>query len=78
MPITLPKNDAVIAVNKDGVCVSPNDVPGYDKDKYMPDSLKDSNGKAYAYKDAVGNYYERDFGLSFEDDYNDLLTQSSR
>ncbi len=73
MPITLPKNDAVIAVNKDGVCVSPNDVPGYDKDKYMPDSLKDSNGKAYAYKDAVGNYYERDFGLSFEDDYNDPL-----
>mgnify|MGYP003297322133 CR=1 FL=1 len=53
----------VIAVNADGVCISPNDVPGYDKDKYMPDELKDENGKAYAYRDAHGNYYELDFGL---------------
>lgn len=66
LPITFPKGDEVLAVNADGVCISPNDVPGYDKDKYMPDSLKDENGKAYAYRDSEGNYYELDFGLSYE------------
>lgn len=65
LPITLPRGDEVIAVNAEGVCVSPNDVPGYDKDKYMPDSLKDENGKAYAYRDAAGNYYELNFGLRY-------------
>lgn len=64
LPLTLPRGDEVIAINKDGVCVSPNDVPGYDKDKYMPESMKDENGKAYAYRDSVGNYYELGFGLS--------------
>lgn len=63
LPITLPKNDGVLAVDKDGVCVSHNDVPGFVKDKYMPDSLKDENGKAYAYRDEMGNYYELNFGL---------------
>ena len=63
LPLTLPKDDSVIAVNADGVCISPNDVPGYDKDLYMPDSMKDENGKAYAYRDAAGNYYELGFGL---------------
>ncbi|MCC8167825.1 MAG: glycoside hydrolase family 3 C-terminal domain-containing protein, partial [Clostridiales bacterium] len=66
LPITLPKNDAVLAVNADGVCVSPNDVPGYDKDQYVPDELKDENGKAYAYRDADGNYYEYGFGLRYD------------
>ena len=65
LPITMPKNDDVIAVNASGVCVSPNDVPGYDKDMYMPDSMKDENRKAYAYRDSKGNYYELDFGLSY-------------
>ena len=65
MPITLPKSDEVLAVSKDGVCISPNDVPGYDKDKYMPESMKDENGKAYAYRDSEGNYYELNFGLNF-------------
>lgn len=65
LPITMPRGDEVIAVGADGVCVSPNDVPGYDKDLYMPDSLKDENGKAYAYRDAAGNYYELNFGLSY-------------
>lgn len=65
LPITLPKGDSVLAVNADGVCISPNDVPGYDKDQYMPDSMKDENGKAYAYRDADGNYYELNFGLTF-------------
>ena len=63
LPITLPRGDEVLAVNSDGICISPNDVPGYDKDLYMPDSMKDENGKAYAYRDAAGHYYERGFGL---------------
>ena len=65
LPITLPKGDEVLAVNADGVCISPNDVPGFAKDAYMPDSLKDENGKAYAYRDAAGNYYEMNFGLTY-------------
>ncbi len=65
LPITLPKGDAVLAVNAEGVCISPNDVPGYDKDQYMPAELKDENGKAYAYRDLNGNYYEMNFGLSY-------------
>ncbi|MEF2836862.1 MAG: glycoside hydrolase family 3 N-terminal domain-containing protein [Oscillospiraceae bacterium] len=65
LPITLPKGDEVLAVNAEGVCISPNDVPGYDKDQYMPAELKDENGKAYAYRDANGSYYELNFGLSY-------------
>lgn len=65
LPITFPRGNEVIAVNKDGICISPNDVPGYDKDQYIPDYLKDENGKAYAYRDAAGNYYELGFGLKY-------------
>ncbi len=65
LPLTLPKGDEVLAVDADGVCVSHNDVPGFDKDQYMPESMKDENGKAYAYRDAAGNYYEYGFGLSY-------------
>ena len=65
LPITLPKGDSVLAVNAEGICVSPNDVPGYDKDQYMPEEMKDENGKAYAYRDAAGNYYELNFGLAY-------------
>lgn len=65
LPVTLPKNDAVLAVDQDGICVSRNDVPGYDKDLYLPESMKDENGKAYAYRDGEGNYYELDFGLGY-------------
>ncbi len=63
LPLTLPAGDAVLAVNSDGVCISPNDVPGFDKDLYLPDSLKDENGKGYAYRDSAGNYYTFGFGL---------------
>lgn len=66
MPVTLPKGDSVLQVNADGICISPNDVPGYDKDLYMPEEMKDENGKAYAYRDEAGNYYELDFGLGYE------------
>lgn len=65
LPITLPKGDEVLHVDENGVCISHNDVPGFAKDQYMPDSLKDENGKAYAYRDAAGNYYEMNFGLSY-------------
>lgn len=65
LPITLPKSDKVLAVNANGVCISPNDVPGFDKDQYMPECMKDENGKAYAYRDAHGSYYELNFGLSY-------------
>ena len=65
LPITLPRGDEVLAVNADGICISPNDVPGYDKDQYMPEYMKDENGKAYAYRDANGNYYELNFGLNY-------------
>ena len=65
LPVTLPRGDEVLSVDKNGVCISPNDVPGYAKDAYLPDALKDENGKAYAYRDAAGNYYELDFGLRY-------------
>ena len=72
LSLTMVSDPAVIAITEqeiDGVvreiCVSPNDVPGYAKDAYMPDCMKDENGKAYAYRDAAGNYYELNFGLSY-------------
>ena len=65
LPITLPRGEAVLAVNAEGICMSPNDVLGYDKDLYMPESMKDENGKAYAYRDCAGNYYELNFGMSY-------------
>ncbi|MGG3468438.1 glycoside hydrolase family 3 N-terminal domain-containing protein [Neobacillus pocheonensis] len=59
LPLTLPASEAVIAVDENGECVSRNDVPGYDKDKYMPEGL------AYAYKDSDGNIYKLGHGLTF-------------
>ncbi|MEH7074931.1 glycoside hydrolase family 3 protein [Neobacillus drentensis] len=59
LPLTLPASEAVIAVNGNGDCVSRNDVPGYDKDKYMPEGLQ------YAYKDSDGNVYKLGHGLTF-------------
>lgn len=64
LPLTLPKNDAVIAVDQDANCISHNDVAGYDKDQYLPANLLDENNKGYAYRDSEGNYYESLFGLS--------------
>jgi beta-glucosidase len=59
LPLTLPASEAVIAVDENGDCVSRNDVPGYDKDKYMPEGL------TYAYKDSDGNIYQLGHGLTF-------------
>lgn len=59
LPITLPASEQVIAVSPDGICVSPNDVPGYDKEKYMPE------GMTYAYVDADGDTYRLGHGLRY-------------
>ena len=66
LPLTLPRGDEVLAVGADGICISPNDVPGYAKDTYMPGFMKDENKKAYAYRDSAGNYYELGFGMGYE------------
>ncbi len=60
LPLTLPKNKEVIAVYQNGDCVSRNDVPGYDKDKYLPE------GMTYAYEDRDGNVYKLGHGLRYE------------
>lgn len=59
LPITLPAGEEVIAVDENGECFSRNDVPGYDKDLYLPE------GVHYAYKDMAGNEYKYGFGLSY-------------
>ncbi|MFK9094456.1 glycoside hydrolase family 3 protein [Bacillus salipaludis] len=59
LPLTLPASEAVIAVDENRDCVSRNDVPGYDKDKYMPEGL------TYAYKDSDGNVYKLGHGLTY-------------
>lgn len=74
LPITMVSCNEVIATSwrylSDGriyeVCVSPNDVPGYDKDQYIdPEILANVNGGSYAYCDEMGNYYRAWFGLSY-------------
>ena len=48
------------------ICVSPNDVPGYDKDQYMEEEvLAKSPSGSYAYQDSDGNIYKVKFGLSY-------------
>lgn len=59
LPFTFPKGEEAIAVDEEGICTSPNDVPGYDKDKYMPEGI------TYAYKDEEGNEYKLGFGLTY-------------
>ncbi len=73
LPITMVSCAAVIATVEtdiDGVvydiCVSPNDVPGYDKDQYISEEvLAQSPSGSYAYQDADGNFYRAWFGLSY-------------
>lgn len=73
LPVTLVSCEEVIAVNEveiDGVvyeiCVSPNDVPGYDKDQYIDaEVLAQSPSGSYAYQDADGNIYKAWHGLSY-------------
>ena len=74
LPVTMVSCAEVIAVNdevlEDGetyeVCVSPNDVPGYDKDQYIDEEvLAQSPSGSYCYMDTDGNYYWSGFGLSY-------------
>ena len=71
--LTMVSSMDVIAITEkeiDGVvreiCASPNDVPGYDKDRYIaPEILAKVKGGSYAYCDEDGNYYRAGFGLSY-------------
>ena len=45
LPLTFPIDNAAIAVDEHGICASPNDVPGYDKEKFM-------DGRPYVYVDS--------------------------
>ncbi len=73
MSLTMVSCPEVIAIHEeeiDGVvreiCASPNDVPGYDKDRYIdPAILAKVPGGSYAYRDADGNYYRSGFGLRY-------------
>ncbi|AXK45482.1 glycoside hydrolase family 3 protein [Brachybacterium saurashtrense] len=58
LPLTFPADAAAIAVDADGRCASPNDVPGYAKEQHM-------DGRQYAYVDADGNRYALGHGLSW-------------
>ncbi len=65
LPVTMVSCEAVIAVDDNRICASPNDVPGYDKDQYIDASvLAQSPSGSYAYKDADGNVYAYGFGLT--------------
>lgn len=74
LPVTMVSCSEVIAVEDlevDGtvyeICVSPNDVPGFDKDQYLAkEVLAKSPSGSYTYKDADGNAYGAWFGLSYE------------
>jgi len=59
LPITFPIDAAAIAVDEDGRCASPNDVPGYAKEQHM-------DGRPYVYVDADGNRYQLGHGLSYD------------
>ena len=73
LPITMVADASVIALVETelegetwDICVSPNDVPGYEKEQYMDaDVLAQSPSGSYAYQDADGNFYWSDFGLSY-------------
>lgn len=56
LPLSFPIDQAAIAVDDAGRCASPNDVPGYDKEKYM-------DGRPYVYVDAAGHRWVRGYGL---------------
>ncbi|MDN5898928.1 MAG: glycoside hydrolase family 3 protein, partial [Brachybacterium sp.] len=58
LPITFPIDADALAVDEDGRCASPNDVPGYAKEKHM-------DGRPYVYVDADGNRYELGHGLTY-------------
>jgi beta-glucosidase len=58
LPLTFPIDNTAIAVYEKGICASPNDVPGYAKEKFM-------DGRPYVYIDADGNRYQLGHGLAY-------------
>ena len=58
LPFTLPASNQVVAIDEQGNCASPNDVPGYEKSKYMQNGLK------YEYIDLKGNAYICGYGIN--------------
>ena len=58
LPLTFPIDNNAIAVDDEGRCASPNDVPGYDKESYMA-------GRPYVYVDSDGNRYRLGHGLRY-------------
>ena len=58
LPLTFPCDSDAIAVDENGICAWPNDVPGYDKETYMA-------GRPYVYVDTDGNNYLLGHGLSY-------------
>ncbi len=58
LPLTFPCDLDAVAVDENGICASPNDVPGYDKEAYM-------DGRPYVYVDTDGNKYRLGHGLSY-------------
>ena len=59
LPLTFPIDAAAIAVDENGRCASPNDVPGFAKEQHM-------KGRPYVYVDADGNRYMHGHGLTYE------------
>lgn len=59
LPFTLPASEEVVKIDENGKCISPNDVPGYDKNQYLPGGLK------YEYVDTQNNSYVLKFGLTY-------------
>ena len=45
-------------VGENGICASPNDVLGYDKEFYLD--------RPYTYEDSQGNKYGYGFGVSYQ------------
>ncbi|ACU85835.1 beta-glucosidase-like glycosyl hydrolase [Brachybacterium faecium DSM 4810] len=59
LPITFPIDADAIAVDEQGRCASPNDVPGFAKEQHM-------DGRPYVYVDADGNRYRLGHGLTYD------------
>jgi beta-glucosidase len=58
LPLTFPISQEAIAVDEDGICASPNDVPGYAKEQHM-------DGRPYVYVDSEGGRWASGFGLEY-------------
>ncbi|PWH05237.1 beta-glucosidase [Brachybacterium endophyticum] len=58
LPLTFPISAEAIAVDENGICASPNDVPGFAKEQHM-------DGRPYVYVDSEGGRWSSGFGLRY-------------